>query len=141
MSFCGWRALASAAGACLAVVLLGSAASAATPAPAPTAGAFHAQSWVCDNSTTVSPVGVAGSTGSGSTSCNVTAWALEAPATSAAPPAPVVIVNPSPVPVAEANPVAAGAGGLSSTQFEVLSFTGGLLVFLGAAHVIGSWKS
>ena len=139
--FCGWRAVASAAGACLAVVLLGSAAQAATPAPAPSSGAFHASAWQCENATAVAPVDAAGSVGSGRSVCSVTAWALETPATPAAAPAPVVIVNPSPVPVVEANPVAAGTGGLSSGQFEVLSFTGGLLVFLGAAHVIGSWKS
>lgn len=139
--FCGWRALACAAGSCLAVVLLGSSASAATPAPAPAVGSFHASAWECDNATAVAPVDASGSTGSGRSVCSVTAWALETAPTTSAGPAPVVIVNPSPVPVAEAHPVATGTGGLSSDQFGVLSFTGGLLVFLGAAHVIGSWKS
>ncbi|MDQ1628082.1 MAG: hypothetical protein QOI54_1826 [Actinomycetota bacterium] len=91
----------------------------ATPAPYPSTGGSAAQ-WVCEDaepSATPPPWP--------STDCTVTEWAADPSAPTSGPPAPVDVTG----------------AGLTDEQFRVLSFGVGLLVFMAAAHTVGSWRS
>lgn len=104
------------------------------PTPAPSAGG-ELSSWVCTHSDTPSKV-------ADKTQCAATAWATNPPVAPVVVPAPVVTVAPVvvPAPVVTVAPGAPGAV-LTEDQWLYVSLALGLIVFLSAAAVVGSWKS
>lgn len=114
--------------ACLLVVLLGTAAQAATPtpAPAPTSGSFAPSTWACSGQQVPQAVPSPGT--DTSTSCAVTSWAT---------------VSPEPVASGGASPVCVTASPCvvqaTDDQYGYVAFAFGLLVLLLAAGVVGSW--
>lgn len=126
----------AAVGLCLLCIVWAGAASWAvpptpTPTPMPSQGG-QALTWDCREWET--------SQGQGGdkyleTKCAVTEWAtnppVEPPVVNV--PAPVVTVLPAPVEVA--------SSGLTDDQFSFLGIAAAIVVFLGAALLVGSWRS